>query len=372
MTDTHKPSFAYVQDKNTHHTKRVFVGLSGGVDSGVSAALLREQGYDVVGVFIKIWQPEFIECTWREDRLDAIRIASALGIPFREIDLSEEYKRYVVDAMVRDYERGVTPNPDVLCNEKIKFGAFAQWAWTEGADLIATGHYARIQMSAGELQLLRGTDNTKDQSYFLCRLDAHDLARTIFPIGDMLKSQVRERARAFGLPVANKPDSQGLCFVGDVSLRDFLARYITLARGDVLDMHGNVIGEHEGAALYTIGQRHGFTTKTKQSDSSVCYYVISISVKNNTITVSSDRTRAYVREIGVTDMHWIIKPPRLPLKTTAQSRYRETPVPITITKSPDGIRAIFDEPHLVSSGQSLVLYNDDQVLGSGIILRTDA
>lgn len=346
----------------------VFVGLSGGVDSGVSAALLQERGYDVVGVFIKIWQPEFIECTWHEDRLDAMRIAAALSLPFREVDLSDEYKREVVDAMVRDYEHGITPNPDILCNEKIKFGAFARWAWSEGADLIATGHYARTRVADGTAQLLRGLDPQKDQSYFLCRINTNDLARTIFPVGDLLKSQVREHAKSFGLPVANKPDSQGLCFVGDVSLRDFLARYITLTPGKVLDIEGRVIGAHESAALYTIGQRHGFTVSGDYAQTGA-QYVVAVSIKDNTITVSSDRDQGKVREIGLTDMHWIAKPPHLPLRTTAQSRYRETPAPITVQESSHDILAVFDEPHLLSSGQSLVLYDDDHVLGSGIITR---
>lgn len=369
--------------------KTVFVGLSGGVDSGTSAALLKERGYDVIGFFIKIWQPEFIECTWREDRLDAMRIAAALGIPFREIDLSNEYKREVVDAMVRDYGRGITPNPDVLCNEKIKFGAFARWAFAQGAGLIATGHYARKEIVDGEARLLRGRDPQKDQSYFLYRIQASDLERTLFPIGDMFKFDVRERAKSFGLPVASKPDSQGLCFVGDVSMRDFLARFITLKPGAVLDLEGNVIGEHDGAPLYTIGQRHGFKVKTqdplvkpgltkentgyferlvKPGLTSV-HYVVGVSIQDNTITVSADHSQGEVREVALRDMHWIGEKSGLPLKTSAQSRYREKPFSVTLKKIGGEIIAIFDEPHLVSSGQSLVLYEGDRVLGGGIIQR---
>jgi len=359
-------------------SQTVFVGLSGGVDSGTSAAILKERGYDVVGVFIKIWQPEFIECTWREDRLDALRIAASLGIPFREIDLSQEYKQEVVDSMVRDYERGITPNPDVLCNEKIKFGAFARWAFANGADLIATGHYARAEYTSQTCaehksdlcrpHLLRGADTNKDQSYFLYRIRGEDLARTLFPIGNLSKPQVRERARSFGLPVAQKPDSQGLCFVGDVTMRDFLARFITLKPGSVLDTNGKVIGAHEGASLYTIGQRHGFTTNTASTHNEV-HYVISISIKDNSITVSPDRTLAEVCEITLRDTHWIGDTPVFPLKTLAQSRYRETPFPVTIEQSHREIIARFDEPHLVSSGQSLVLYDDTRTLGGGIIKR---
>ena len=194
---------------------KVFVGLSGGVDSAVSAALLKEAGYEVTGVFIKIWQPEFIECTWKDDRLDAMRVCAALDIPFRELDLSEQYKKEVVEKMVADYARGVTPNPDVLCNAEIKFGAFAAWAKREGAASIATGHYAQKKDAVGHFELLRAHDTAKDQSYFLYRLTQADLSRALFPIGGMEKSEVRAQAKRFKLPVADKPDSQGLCFVGE-------------------------------------------------------------------------------------------------------------------------------------------------------------
>ncbi|MBM3261271.1 tRNA 2-thiouridine(34) synthase MnmA [Candidatus Kaiserbacteria bacterium] len=368
-----------IQERESEKTK-VFVGLSGGVDSGTSAAILKERGYDVAGVFIKIWQPEFIECTWREDRLDAMRIAAALDIPFREIDLSHEYKTEIVEHMVRDYERGITPNPDVLCNEKIKFGHFAQWAFAHGADLIATGHYARVEPAVisqtyhhgdkSDLspQLMRGVDPLKDQSYFLCRVRTEELARTLFPIGDLSKSEVRKRAQACGLPVAHKPDSQGLCFVGDVSMRDFLARYITLKEGDVIDTDGNKIGTHDGAALYTIGQRHGFRVSGHTEGAQ---YVIATSIKDNTVTVSLDRSLGEVREIMLEDMHWIGETPQLPLSTLAQSRHREAPFPVSLRQADDGMRVQFDAPHLVSSGQSLVLYDDDRVFGAGVIRRIE-
>src|SRR3989338_2371760 len=186
----------------------VFVGLSGGVDSAVSAALLKEQRHDVTGVFIRIYRPEFIECTWKEDRLDAMRVCAALSIPFREIDLSDAYKKEVVDSMIADYKAGITPNPDVLCNATIKFGAFLAWARKQGADKIATGHYARVAESVGKYELLRGKDAGKDQSYFLYRLTQKELQHVVFPVGDMLKSEVRQKALQLNLPVANKHDSQ--------------------------------------------------------------------------------------------------------------------------------------------------------------------
>ncbi|MBI4087766.1 tRNA 2-thiouridine(34) synthase MnmA [Candidatus Kaiserbacteria bacterium] len=343
----------------------VFVGLSGGVDSAVAAALLKEQGYDVTGVFIKIWQPEFIECTWREDRLDAMRAAATLGIPFREVDLSAEYKREVVDTMVGDYARGITPNPDVACNRVIKFGHFAKWAHENGADLIATGHYARISGDRNSRYLLRGSDKNKDQSYFLYQLTEDDLARAQFPIGDMTKQQVRSLAKKFGLPNAEKPDSQGICFLGDVSMEEFLTRFIPLEHGAVLDMAGKKIGEHRGATLYTAGQRHGFTVRSAQRSGDE-HYVVSIDTRANTITVSDNRLDVARKEIMVEQMHWIT-PQTLPLEASAQARYRETPVRVRVEDRGGETHIVFAEPHLVSAGQSLVLYQDELCLGGGII-----
>jgi tRNA-specific 2-thiouridylase len=351
--------------------KKVYVGLSGGVDSGTSAALLKERGYDVTGVFIKIWQPEFIECTWREDRLDALRICAALDIPFCEIDLSDEYKKDVVDAMVADYEKGITPNPDVLCNEKIKFGAFMRWAIAQGADAVATGHYAQIGERGSQTILLRGLDAAKDQSYFLHRLSSDQLSRVMFPIGGMHKSDVRDAARRFGLPVAEKPDSQGLCFVGDVSMRDFLRRYISLESGPIFDMNGAIVGEHEGAALYTIGQRHGFTIANTSTGGA--HYVVAIDTEKNTLTVSSDRDDASRKTVRLRDTHWIGATPAFPIRVSVQTRYHETPVPAEISQEGSDTSCTFDTPHIASPGQSLVIYlpaqagDADICLGGGII-----
>lgn len=345
--------------------KTVFVGLSGGVDSAVSAALLKENGYNVVGVFIKIWQPEFLECTWSADRLDAMRVAVALGIPFREIDLSSEYKKTVVQEMVGGYAKGITPNPDVLCNRNIKFGSFLRWAIAEGADYIATGHYARTGKLDGNYALLRGKDASKDQSYFLYTLEQSDLARTFFPVGELSKSEVRERARSLRLPVAGKPDSQGLCFVGDVSMRDFLSRFIRLSKGAVLDTNGTVIGEHEGVALYTVGQRHGFSIKSTGQGP---YYVTKISAKENTIQVSTDVNDAASRVAELSSVHWIAGEPRTS-EVYIQARYRETPFKATISKTEGGTIVSFLEPHIASPGQSTVFYDGDTCLGGGVIAK---
>lgn len=349
--------------------QRIFVGLSGGVDSAVSAALLKEQGHDVVGAFIKIWQPEFTECTWKEDRLDAIRVCATLGIPFREVDLSDAYKKEVVERMVGDYARGITPNPDVLCNLHIKFGSFAEWAKREGADGIATGHYARKREVGGHIELVRARDSAKDQSYFLYRLGQADLARTHFPIGGMLKSEVRALAQKFDLPVAAKPDSQGLCFVGEVSMAEFLKRFIPVVSGPVV-CEGKIVGEHEGAALYTIGQRHGFLTS--QHSASGPYYVVSVDTGKNEVHVSARREDAARPTAPLCNVHWVYREPELPIRVDVQARYHEHGVGATITKNETCFVATFECPHIASPGQSLVFYQksqhgDDVCLGGGTI-----
>lgn len=348
----------------------VFVGLSGGVDSAVSAALLKERGLNVVGVFIKIWQPTFLECTWRDDRLDAMRVCAALDIPFREIDLSEVYKKEVIEHMLADYQAGITPNPDVLCNKTVKFGAFLKWARGEGADAVATGHYARIEKDLTSQRLLRGTDLSKDQSYFLYLLDRTDLARIIFPVGGMMKKAVREKAAALSLPVAQKADSQGLCFVGDVSMRDFLTRYIAVEEGDVLDSDAAVIGRHEGAALYTIGQRHGFELFGETAVRP--HYVVAIDAARNTITVSDARSDAAMRRVPLEEPHWIAKAVTLPATFEVQARYREQPVSATIVREGNQYFAEFAEPHLASPGQALVFYHGDECVGGAVVASSPA
>jgi tRNA-specific 2-thiouridylase len=343
---------------------KVFVGLSGGVDSAVSAALLREQGHDVTGVFIRIYRPEFIECTWKEDRLDALRVCAHLGIPFREIDLSEEYKKEVVDSMVADYSRGITPNPDVLCNRVIKFGAFLDWSLQNGADKIATGHYAQIKQSQNNYQLLRGIDPNKDQSYFLYRLTRHQLSHSLFPVGQLEKSEVRRKAETLGLPNATKHDSQGLCFVGDVSMADFLARFIDLVPGAALDQSGMAVGTHQGAALLTLGQRHGFTLLKGEQ---VPHYVTAIDTKRNTVRVSTHRNDAASTHAHLSDTSWINDAPIDGTEVLVQTRYREKPIEATISFE-NGVCTIkFSGLHIAPPGQSLVIYKENECLGGGVI-----
>lgn len=337
--------------------KTVFVGLSGGVDSAVSAALLKEEGYNVVGAFIKIWRPEFVECPWQKERLDAMRVCAHLGIPFKEIDLSEEYKKNIIDDLVTNYARGVTPNPDVLCNRYIKFGAFKEWALKNGADMIATGHYARIDKE----RLLRGKDANKDQSYFLWQLTSEDLARTLFPVGEYTKLEVRKLAEKFKLPVAKKPDSQGLCFIGDVSMEEFLKRFLPIEKGAVLNEMGKKIGEHDGAALYTIGKRHGFRVDPQTTDGGALY-VIAINTTTNTITVAEDVSRAARSTARLSQTNWHTLREG---EVQAQVRYRETPSLCRIEEK--GSLVCFKTPHIAPPGQSLVVYEQDILLGGGIL-----
>ena len=355
---------------------KVFVGLSGGVDSAVSAALLKEQGHDVTGVFIRIYRPEFIECTWKEDRLDAMRVCAALNIPFREIDLSDEYKRGVVDKMLGDYAAGITPNPDVLCNREIKFGAFLTWARESGADKIATGHYARTDANSGPYRLLRGRDQSKDQSYFLFRLQEADLKHALFPVGGLLKSEVRLLAKKLDLPVAKKHDSQGLCFIGDVTMADFLKQYLDITAGPVVDVKGRRIGEHHGVALVTIGQRHGFSlagneVQDAQPAGMQAHYVVAIDIEKNEIVVSPNRDDAKIREVTLRDTSFVGDTPKDGDCVEVQARYREPAVAATVRRGQGtSIRIHFDEPHIAPPGQSLVMYKGSVCIGGGVIEKS--
>ena len=337
---------------------RIFVGLSGGVDSAVSAAILKESGHDVIGCFIRIWRPEFLECTWREDRLDAIRVAAHLRIPFREVDLSHEYERDVVRPMIDGYARGLTPNPDTACNRHVKFDAFLAWATREGADRIATGHYAHI--GHDPLVLRRATDESKDQSYFLAQVPASALEKADFPLGGMLKRDVRAKAAALGLPVATRRDSQGLCFVGDVSIPEFLSRYIRAEDGDILSEDGTIIGRHEGAMLYTRGQRHGLRTASSRP-----YYVIETDTQANTVTVSHDTHRASTRTLRLTGINRIADLGDAGLSCVV--RHHGRPIDCRISDEGDAILVELHEPAIVARGQTCVLYREDRVVASGVV-----
>lgn len=345
---------------------RVFVGMSGGVDSSVAAQRLIERGYDVVGVFIKVWQPDFIQCDWEKERLDAMRVAAHLGIPFLTMNAEEVYKREVADYMIRSYESGITPNPDVMCNEHVKFGAFYRWAKENGADKIATGHYAQVRTSDTKTHLYRGVDASKDQSYFLWRIKQEVLENVLFPIGDTTKTTIRDEARRARIPTATKSDSQGICFLGKIDMYTFLSHYIDLQDGDVLDGAGNVIGVHRGALLYTQGQRHGYEVFGKGSQTP--HYVVARNRENNTVTVSESPHRAHRDTVELQEVN--ILGSGLRENMDGVPRYHATAVPLTLIHHKDGNailkHATRDTAEWVT-GQSCVLYYGEECIGGGVI-----
>ena len=313
--------------------KVVFVGLSGGVDSAVSAALLKKQGFEVVGVFIKTWHPDFLECNEEEERRDAMRVAAHLDIPFLSLDLEKVYKKEVADYMIREYKMGRTPNPDVMCNKEVKFGAFLKKALSMGADFVATGHYALRKNSKNSgafalgdkrtgdprrlnslnFFLQKGKDPSKDQSYFLWTLRQDQLKKILFPVGNLKKSEVRKLARKFNLPVAEKKDSQGICFLGAVDLKEFLKHYIKEKRGKVLNEKGEEIGFHDGVVFHTLGERHGFTI-TKKNPNDKRYYIVSKDMKKNILVVSTRQDLVKNNsnmgaDYRIENTNWIIETP---------------------------------------------------------------
>jgi tRNA-specific 2-thiouridylase len=355
--------------------KTVYVGMSGGVDSSVTAALLQEQGYRVVGVYMQNWTESVggVECPWRQDLTDAKAVAAQLDIPLKVFDFQKEYKQKVVDVMVTEYAAGRTPNPDVLCNQEIKFRLFLDAARADGADLIATGHYARIVESRiknqeSRFELRAGVDPDKDQSYFLCRMPADALSRTLMPIGEYHKPQVRELAAKFGLPTASKPDSQGICFIGEVSIKDFLQQYIPAREGDImLQRTGEVIGTHDGAAYYTIGQRHGLGLGGGKP-----YYIVAKDMATNVIYVTDDRADLELAagDFRIHDVNWLAGEPDLSQTYQVRNRYRGALVEATLERDGDGFIVHMDRPErAVTTGQQAVVYDRDRVLGGGFITR---
>lgn len=336
--------------------KKVFVGLSGGVDSSVSAALLKKDGYEVTGVFIRVWTPDFFHCNWKDDRLDAMRVCATLGIPFKELNLEKEYKKEVVDYMIREYKVGRTPNPDVSCNRFIKFGGFYNWARKNGVDFVATGHYARIEKN----KLLAGSDTNKDQSYFLWQIKQEQLPHILFPVGGMKKLEVRKLAKKFELITADKKDSQGLCFIGKVDMKEFLSHYIRPKKGEVVNESGEVTGEHNGAAFYTMGER-------------LCGgYVVGKNMEKNTVTISQKNTAGKLAraqtEVTITDCNWMSSAPKSGKTYQARARYRAPLQNCKVSLSHDCILISFlDGSQTVAPGQSLVLYSGEVMLGGGII-----
>jgi tRNA-specific 2-thiouridylase len=351
--------------------KKVFVGASGGVDSSTAMAILNEQGYDVTGVFIKVWQPDFVECQWKEDRLDAMRVCATLGVQFLDLDLEEEYKKGVFNYMVDGYKNGRTPNPDVMCNKKIKFGAFLDFALENGADYVAMGHYVRFE----DGKLLAGVDKNKDQSYFLWTLTVEQLKYCLFPIGDYEKTKVREMAKKFKLSTAQKKDSQGLCFVGKVNMKEFLKRFIPQKKGEVLNKEGEVIGEHDGVFYYTLGQRHGFLIIKKGTDDKP-YYIVKKDLEKNELVVSnivggnfSDKSSEnQLFEVEVGEVNWIAgEMPDLSKQYKARVRYRQILQDCRLIEKAGKFVVEFDVFQNVDRGQSIVFYDGEICLGGGVV-----
>ncbi|PSO45017.1 MAG: tRNA 2-thiouridine(34) synthase MnmA [Parcubacteria group bacterium SW_6_46_9] len=377
----------HIKNIDNKSEKTVYVAMSGGVDSSTSAALLKQAGFHVVGCFMSVWQPPFLDCSMEAERQDAMDVAAQLGIDFRTVDLVEEYKNRVVDYMVSAYKSGRTPNPDVICNGQIKFGAFYEWAGNQGdMDYIATGHYARLRRETQNSKfkiknshLLQGVDEHKDQTYFLYRIGQKQLQDTLFPIGHLQKEEVRTLADELDVLVADKPDSQGLCFLGEVDMKDFLSQFIDLKSGNVCNEDGEVIGTHEGAEVYTIGQRRGFEV-TKKEPSSGPWYVIDKNIQNNTITLtennSPDGPVYNGKEITLTDTNWITSQPTAG-RYKARIRYNQPLEKCKLkvkSQTPNQFgsgheaRVIFDKPlRAVASGQSCVVYDSEVCLGGGII-----
>ncbi len=342
--------------------KKVFVGMSGGVDSSVTATLLKQQGYDVVGVFIKVWEPPNFPCTWKDDRRDAMRVAAKLGLPFQTIDLSKQYEKEVVEYMINNYKHGLTPNPDVMCNKSIKFGGFFDWALSQGANYVATGHYAYTE----DGKLYAGLDQSKDQSYFLWTLKSDVLKKTIFPLGNLTKQKVRQLAHDFDLPTANKKESQGLCFIGKINIKDFLKDYIEEKPGLVLDQSNKVIGEHEGSIFYTIGQRHGFKI-TDKIEAGKPHYVVSKDLKRNTLTVGQSLPIKSNLKVRLVDTNWL-ETENVVKENQYYARIRHRGellgCQVDFKRNEVYFKEIIGD---LSPGQSLVLYDGRKVIGGGII-----
>jgi tRNA-specific 2-thiouridylase len=355
---------------------RVIVGLSGGVDSSVAALLLRRDGFDVVGVFMKNWEDDDTDeyCTSRADLVDAASVADVVGIDLEAVNFAAEYRERVFAHFLSEYRAGRTPNPDVLCNSEIKFAAFLAYARTLKADWIATGHYARVRRprgSGGPVELLKAADLAKDQSYFLHRLTQAQLAPVLFPLGAMRKRDVRELARREGIPTWDKKDSTGICFIGERPFRDFLARYLPREPGPIVTPDGREVGRHDGLAYYTLGQRQGLRIGGVRDGAAAPWFVAGKDAERNALVVVQGREhRALYRgEVDTLDAHWIAgAPPALPARMAAKTRYRMADAACTVMARGDAIRARFDAPQWAPTpGQYLVLYEGDRCLGGGVI-----
>jgi tRNA-specific 2-thiouridylase len=354
--------------------KRIIVGMSGGVDSSVAALLLKRQGHDVLGLFMKNWEDDDTDeyCSARQDLIDAVAVAERIGIDIEAVNFSAEYKERVFGEFLTEYRAGRTPNPDVLCNAEIKFRAFLDHALALGADCIATGHYAQIRELDGLHQLLKAEDGTKDQSYFLYRLTQAQLAKTMFPLGSLHKRDVREIARREGLPNHDKRDSTGICFIGERPFREFLSRYLPADAGDIYTADGRLVGRHMGLMFYTLGQRQGLGIGGQRDGDGDAWYVAEKDMKRNRLIVVQGREHRLLCSVRLTatNVNWIAgAPPHCNWVYAAKTRYRQRDAPCTLVDcTSERCTVEFAEPQwAVTPGQSVVVYESRVCLGGGII-----
>ena len=359
-------------------TPRIIAGVSGGVDSSVAALRLVQAGEPVAGLFMQNWADDGSgDCRAEEDRRDAVAVCGKLGIPFHFRDFSAEYWQGVFTHFLAEYAAGRTPNPDVLCNREVKFKHFLDAARELGAEKIATGHYARIVHEAGQSKLLRAVDRSKDQSYFLHQLGQAQLSATLFPVGDLQKTDLRGIARDAGLPTHDKKDSTGICFIGERDFREFLGRYLPAKTGEMRDPQGNRIGEHPGVFYFTLGQREGLQIGGVRGRAAAPWYVVGKDVASNVLYVDQDTASPYLHSstLWSEPAHWVQgSPPADRFECTAQTRYRQADEPCTVDVAGDGaLKVHFQNPQrAVTPGQSVVLYQGDECLGGAVIARTDA
>ena len=357
--------------------KRVVIGMSGGVDSSVAAWMLKEQGYEVIGLFMKNWEDDDDAeyCSTRQDWLDAASVADVIGVDIEAVNFSAEYKDRVFAEFLREYQAGRTPNPDVLCNAEIKFKAFLDHAMTLGADLIATGHYARVRQRGGKFELLKALDASKDQSYFLHRLNQQQLSRTLFPLGEINKTEVRAIAERLALPNAKKKDSTGICFIGERPFREFLNRYLSYQPGPMRTAEGVLVGEHVGLSFYTLGQRKGIglggmkSHKNKGGDSDP-WYVAKKDIDNNTLYIVQGHEHPWLlsAQLEARQTSWVAGHAPTARQLSAKTRYRQADMACRFSAGEGEFSLLFDTPQwAVTPGQSAVLYDGEVCLGGGII-----
>lgn len=357
---------------------KIIVGISGGVDSSVAALLLKEQGYRVEALFMKNWDEKTAEgsCLWEADVEDAMRVCEHLQIPINTVDLSREYWDGVFSDFLDEYRAGRTPNPDILCNQEVKFRAFLEHALALGADRIATGHYARVQQDREQYRLYKGIDDNKDQSYFLCRLQQDQLAKTLFPLGELRKPAVREMATRAGLVTHDKKDSTGICFIGERPFREFLSHYIPVARGKIITTTGQFVGEHDGVYFYTLGQRQGLGVGGVRGASDEPWYVVAKDIEANTLTVAQghDNPLLFSNALQASKLHWISgQLPATPFRCLAKTRYRQPDRACEILALEGHALSVqfARSQRAVTPGQYVVFYDDAGCcLGSAIIDNT--